>query len=166
MPFLSRHGLKLGSSSFSRYQNNRGSSGVYVRCIFCSLSVKINMREMQKDMRISRTHLFCVCCRQNPKTPTLSPMADDIIQGCESSSFLLISSFLKISCVKISAFLLFSAYFWHFTLISQIFFLFFLHVATHTSNHYTGQYTRSGISLVYLWRVPYLILRTYRHEHV
>ena len=32
--------------------------------------------------------------------------------------------------------------------------------------HYTGQYTRSGISLVYLWHFPYLILRTYRHEHV
>ena len=35
-------GLKLGSLGFSRNQNNRGSSGVYVICIYCGLSGKIN----------------------------------------------------------------------------------------------------------------------------
>ena len=47
-------------------------------------------------------------------------------QGCESSSFQLISSFMKISFVsKCQLFLLFSAYFWHFTLISRCFSSFF-----------------------------------------
>ena len=35
-------GLKLGSLGFSCNQNNCGSSGAYVTCIYCSLIIKIN----------------------------------------------------------------------------------------------------------------------------
>ena len=38
-------GLKLVVFGFSRNQNNRGSSGAYVTCIYCSPSVKISTRK-------------------------------------------------------------------------------------------------------------------------
>ena len=76
-------GLKLGSSDFSRNQNYRGSSGAHVTCIYCGLSVKINTckcRTAFKDRgNICIAYVFGVCGRQNPKTPHLSPMADDAI---------------------------------------------------------------------------------------
>ena len=75
--------LKLGVFGFSRNQNNRGLSGAYVTCIYCDLSVKINMRKTPHGTQGSWTHLlcicFCVCGRQKPEDPTLSPMADDTI---------------------------------------------------------------------------------------
>ena len=85
-PFLFRHGAQIGGLQvFSRNQNNSGSSGVYVTCIYWGLSVKINMRKMPHSTQGSWVHLFCICIcvcgRQNPKTPNLSPMADDAIQG-------------------------------------------------------------------------------------
>ena len=64
-------GSNCGSLGFSNNQNNRGSSGAYVTC---SLSVKTNTRKTLQ--------LFCVCScmwSANPKTPELSPMADDAI---------------------------------------------------------------------------------------
>ena len=39
--FYSGKGLKLGVFRFPRNQNNHGSSGAYVTCIYCGLSVKI-----------------------------------------------------------------------------------------------------------------------------
>ena len=42
-------GLKLGVVKFSRDQNRRGLSGAYITCIYCSLSMKINMCKMPND---------------------------------------------------------------------------------------------------------------------
>ena len=74
----------IGSNWESSWnQHNCGSSGVYVTCIYCSLSVKINMRKnrtvTQDHGRICFTFAFvCVICR-NLKTPNLCPMADNAI---------------------------------------------------------------------------------------
>ena len=70
-------GFKLGSSGFSPSQNNHGSSGAYVTCIYSSLSMKINMcKTPHKDCgRIC----FAFVVGKNPKTPNLSLMADDAI---------------------------------------------------------------------------------------
>ena len=58
---------------FSSNQNNSDLSGVYV---YCSLSVMINALWCE----IVDAFVFaCVCGRQNPNTPNLSPMADDAI---------------------------------------------------------------------------------------
>ena len=105
-------GLKLGVFGFSRNQNNRSSSGVYVTCIFCGHSER-------EDKHVLKCHKVCenwghICfafvfacvVSKNPNTPNLSPIADDTITR-------------------------------------------------------TGQYTRFGISLVYLWLGPtvHLLLR-------
>ena len=45
-------GLKLGSSGFSPNQSNRSSSSAYATCIYCGLSVKINMRKMPHSAKI------------------------------------------------------------------------------------------------------------------
>ena len=69
---LSWHGLKFGVFQFSHNQNNPGS-GPYVTCIYCSLSVKINMRKTPHGEQGLWTHLFCICfcmCgRQSPEDP-------------------------------------------------------------------------------------------------
>ena len=80
--FYPGKGLKLGVFGFSCNQNNRGSSGVYVICIYCGLSVKINTHKTPHGMQRSWTHLYCICfclwhvVSENPKTPILSTMAD------------------------------------------------------------------------------------------
>ena len=57
----------------------------------------MNMCKMRHGAQRSWTHLlcvcFCVCGRQNPYTPNLSPMADDAItqggiQGLESPLYI------------------------------------------------------------------------------
>ena len=72
--------LKLGSSHFSRTQNNCCSSSACATCIYCGLSVKINMRKtLREDCgRICFAFIFA-CGRQKPEDPNLSPMADDAI---------------------------------------------------------------------------------------
>ena len=55
--FIPTWGSNWGLRS-SRNHNNRGSSGAYVTCIYCSLSVKINMRKTPHGVRRSWTHLF------------------------------------------------------------------------------------------------------------
>ena len=79
---LSGHGAQIGSLwGFSRNQNNCGSSGAYVTCIYCGVSVKIDLGKTTHGTRRSWTHLFCIrfCLwdRQKPKDPNLSPVADD-----------------------------------------------------------------------------------------
>ena len=81
--FVPAWGSNWGSSGFSRNQNNRRSSGAHVTCIYCGLSVKINTRKTPHGAQRSWTHLYCICFARmvgkNPKTPNLSPMADDAI---------------------------------------------------------------------------------------
>ena len=76
-------GLILGVLGFPCNQNNRGSSGAYVTCIYRGPSVKINMRKTLHSARRSWAHLFCMCfcaCgRQKPEDPQFEPMADDAI---------------------------------------------------------------------------------------
>ena len=76
-------GSNWGSLGFSHNQNNHGSSAAYVTCIYCSLSVRINTCKRTHDTQRSWTYLYCVCFAcvggKNPKTPNLSPMADDTI---------------------------------------------------------------------------------------
>ena len=60
VPFLSWHGAQIGSLQvFPCNQNNHGSSGVYVTCIYFDLRVKINTSKMLHDALRSQTHLFC-----------------------------------------------------------------------------------------------------------
>ena len=59
--FIPPWGSNWGSLGFSHNLNNSGLSGAYVTCIFCSMSVKINMRKTPQGTRRARTHLFCVC---------------------------------------------------------------------------------------------------------
>ena len=70
-------GLNWRSLGFSHNQNDRGSSGVYIICIYCGLSMKINTRKMPHSMQRSWTHLycvcFCVCGRQKPEDPQFEP---------------------------------------------------------------------------------------------
>ena len=54
--FYSGMGLKLGVFLFSNNLNNRGLSGANVTCIYCSLSVKINMRKMLHRAQRSWAH--------------------------------------------------------------------------------------------------------------
>ena len=74
--FLSQHGAQIGGLP-ARNQNNRGSSGAYVTCIYCSLSVKINMPKTPHGAQRSWTHLycvcFCVCGRQKPEDSQCEP---------------------------------------------------------------------------------------------
>ena len=74
-------GLKLGVFGFSHNQNSHGSFGAYVTCIYCGLSVKINLRKIPHGARRSWAYFFafvfaCVVGK-NPKIPNLSPMADN-----------------------------------------------------------------------------------------
>ena len=70
-------GSNWGSLGFSRNQNNRGSSGAYVTCMYCGLSVKTITRKKPHGARRSWTHLlcvcFCVCGRQKPEDPKIEP---------------------------------------------------------------------------------------------
>ena len=81
-PFWSGMGLKLGVFGFSRNQNNRGLSGVYVICICCGLIVKINTHKICtacKDRTFAfayarRSYVcFCICGQQKPKDPQFEP---------------------------------------------------------------------------------------------
>ena len=60
-------------------QNNRGSSGTYVTCIYCGLSVKINMCKTPHSLKIVDAFVFACVVSKNLKTPNLSLMADDTI---------------------------------------------------------------------------------------
>ena len=65
--FIPAWGSNWGSSGFFFNQNNCGLSGAYVTGIYCSLGTFV-------------LRLFLhVWSAKNPKTPTLSPMADDAI---------------------------------------------------------------------------------------
>ena len=83
-----------GPSGFSCNQDNSGSSGAYVTCMHCPLSVKTDTRKTSHGLRGSWTHLLsnfsCVCMvNKNLKTPKLSSMADDAItQGGIGLGFL------------------------------------------------------------------------------
>ena len=102
-------GSNWGYSGFTGNQNNRGSSGAYVTCIYCSPSFKINTRQNAHCLLRSWTHLicvcFCVCGRLKPKYSQFEP------------------------------------YGWR--------------------SHYTRQFSRSGISLVCLFRFP-----TFSNNHM
>ena len=80
---ISAWGSNWGSLAFSRYQNTRGLSGVYATCIYCDLSVKINRHKTPHGAWRAWAHLFCICFQcvigKNPKTPNLSPMANNAI---------------------------------------------------------------------------------------
>ena len=84
-PSLSRHGAPIwGHSSFSHDQNNRDLSGAYVTCIYCSLSVKINVREMlhgaQRSCECILFAFVSMCVvGKNLNIPNRSSMADDAI---------------------------------------------------------------------------------------
>ena len=81
--FIPVYGLKLGVFGFSRNQNNCGSSGAYVTCIYCMRRSKRNTPKMLHGAQRSWARIFCVCycmCgRQKPEDPSLSPIADDAI---------------------------------------------------------------------------------------
>ena len=68
-------GLKLEVFEFSLNQNNHGSSCAYTTCIYCGLSVKINMRKTPLHMArkgCGRIRFACVVSK-SPKTSNLSP---------------------------------------------------------------------------------------------
>ena len=81
--FIPAWGTKWGSSGFSCSQNNHGLSGAYVTCIYCDLSVKINMGKMLHGTRRSWTRCFgfAFACEvnKNSKTLNLSLVADNAI---------------------------------------------------------------------------------------
>ena len=65
MPFSSWHGAQIGGLQvFSCNQNTSGSSGAYVTCIYCGLSVKINMCKTLHGAQRLWTHLFFYMCGQ------------------------------------------------------------------------------------------------------
>ena len=73
-------GAKLGVFWFSHNQNNRSSSGAYVTCIYCGLSMKKNMCKMLHGAWRFWIYLFCMCgWQRDPSTSNLSPMADNAI---------------------------------------------------------------------------------------
>ena len=80
---LSQHGTQIVGIRVSRNQNNRGSPGANITCIYRGLGVKMNKHKTPHGARRSRAHLlcvcFCVCGRQKPEYPNLSPKADDAI---------------------------------------------------------------------------------------
>ena len=91
--FIPTWGSIWGSSGFSRNQNNRGSSGAYVTCMYCGLSVKTNTRKTPYGARRSWTHLFCICFCMCGRQKPLSPMAHDAITrgdigGLESAAYI------------------------------------------------------------------------------
>ena len=75
--------LKLEVFGFSRNQNNHGSSGAYVTCIYCSLRVKMTCVRWNAAWRL--THLFCICsciCGwQKKKNTQFEPMGDKAFTG-------------------------------------------------------------------------------------
>ena len=79
--FILAWGSNWGSLGFSC--NNPGSSGVYATCIFCGLSMKINMHKLshgvQRSCRIFFAFVFVCVVGKNLKTTNLSFTADDII---------------------------------------------------------------------------------------
>ena len=77
-------------------QNNYGSSGAYVTCIYCSLSsLKINTARKDHG-RIWFAFVFACVVGKNPKTPNLSPMADDAIMRSGISLVYLWVSFITL----------------------------------------------------------------------
>ena len=70
-------GLKLGVFGFFCNQNNHGSSGAYVTCIYRGPNVKISTRKMLHGAQRSWAHLFCMyfCVRgwQKRKDPQFGP---------------------------------------------------------------------------------------------
>ena len=85
-PSLFQHGAQIGGSlGFSRNQNNRGLSGGYVTCIYCGLSVKMNMCKMLHGAQRSWMHLYCIICfcvvAKNPKTPIWTPWLTTPLNG-------------------------------------------------------------------------------------
>ena len=80
--FITAWGSNWGSSGFSRIRNNRGSSGAYVTCIFCS-----SIEDKQASNAAGHTKIvdafvhacFANVVDKNSKTPNLSPVADDAI---------------------------------------------------------------------------------------
>ena len=86
-------GLKLGVLGFSR---NRGSSGVFVICIYCGLSVKINMGKTPHSAQSALMHLFyicfCVCGQRRP--PILAPWLTTPLHGLGSPLYICELSYL------------------------------------------------------------------------
>ena len=79
--FLFLHGAQIGGLQVFPNQNNQCSSGAYVTCIYCGLSMKIyHAYNTAQRAKIVDTFV-CVWggVGRNPKTPDLSPMADDAI---------------------------------------------------------------------------------------
>ena len=93
-------GLKLGSLCFSRNQNNHGSSIVRCVCHLHLLQSKCEDKHAQNAAECAKIvdafvlHLFFeYVISKNPKTPNLSPMADDAItrggiQGLGSPAYI------------------------------------------------------------------------------
>ena len=78
--FLPAWGSNWGYLGFSHDQSNADSSGAYVTCIYCGLSVQINMREIPHGAQSSWVHFdcvcFCMCGQQKSKYPQLE------LHGC------------------------------------------------------------------------------------
>ena len=109
-----------GFSDFSGNQNNCGSSGVYVTCIFCNLSLKINMRKMpvactDRGRICTKKNELCLffhtCGRQKAEDPQFEPHGPWLMPlhevGCLGSP-------------------MYNVYLWQGWSVGQIFFLFFV----------------------------------------
>ena len=59
--FIQAWGSNWGSAGFSRNQNNFGSSGAYVTCIYCGLRVTINTCKTPHGAQRPWTHFYYVC---------------------------------------------------------------------------------------------------------
>ena len=73
--------LFSGKVFFLDNANNHGSFGECVICMYCSISVKTNTRKPSPRRSWMHLFCFCVCGRQKPKDPKLSPMTDGAITG-------------------------------------------------------------------------------------
>ena len=71
--------ILLGFSIFSQNQNNCSSSGAYDTCIYCGLSMKINMVKCCTAHKIMDTFVFVCVVGKNRKTPNFGSMADNSI---------------------------------------------------------------------------------------
>ena len=108
--FIPAWGSNWGSWSFSHNQNNCGSSGVYVTCIYCSLEVKVKHKwNAAQCTKIVGTLVLRWIFAWSAKPEDLQ----------------------------------FEPNGWR--------------------HHYTGRYTRSEISLVYLWKYQTLTPFLYQH---
>ena len=66
--FILAWGSNWRSLDFSRNQNNHGSSGACVTCIYCGLRVKINMCKTPHGMRrLCFAFVFACMVRQKPE---------------------------------------------------------------------------------------------------